>query len=77
MGLGDKDAKGMSNRAGLEKSRATTGRHPKAARELLRDESPPAEFWRHLNSIARNLVAHFLAVFIEPRREPPHRARRA
>lgn len=31
----------MSNRADLEKSWATTGRHLKAARQLLRDDSPP------------------------------------
>ena len=31
----------MSNRAELERSWATTGRHLRAARELLHDEAPP------------------------------------
>lgn len=31
----------MSNRADVERSWATTGRHLKAAREMLPDESPP------------------------------------
>lgn len=41
MGLGDKEGQGMSNRADLERSWATTGRHLKAARELLHDDGPP------------------------------------
>lgn len=40
MGLDDKEQR-MSNRVDLERSWATTGRHLKAARELLHDEPPP------------------------------------
>lgn len=41
MGLGDRQGRHMSNRADLERSWATTGRHLKAARELLHDGGPP------------------------------------
>lgn len=34
----------MSNRADLERSWAATGRHLKAARELLHDDSPPGAY---------------------------------